>query len=407
MRDYIVIYRSTDKKPYDNKSKTRVAIDAFKKILTKYPNLKALIVVPTETLKNQWVSILDNQGLGLNSEVVVINTAAKKQYSCDLLILDEIHRVPADTFSQVFNTVKYKLILGLTATLERLDGKHSLIEKHCPVVDEVTLEVAKLNGWVSDFTEFQVIITAEDIENYKNYNKEFVQHFEFFNFDFNLAMSLLGASGIKNKLQLRDKMCQQNPNLNKSDVLKAINYHSRAFMSAMQNRKKYIYNHPQKIEIAREIIKHRADKKIITFSANTKMAESIGVGYVYTGKESKKKNRITVEEFAKLDKGVINTCQLANEGFDCPGLSVGIVMGLDSSSTKSTQRTGRVVRKEEQKYAEMFTLVIDNTAELEWYRKSHKEGTYVTIDVENLMHVLKGEPWVPYKKKLQNYTYRF
>ena len=146
--------------------KTKVAIDAFKKILTKYPNLKALIVVPTETLKNQWVSILDKQGLGLNNEVVVINTAAKKQYSCDLLILDEIHRVPADTFSQVFNTVKYKLILGLTATLERLDGKHSLIEKHCPVIDEVTLEVAKLNGWVSDFTEFQVIITAEDIENY-------------------------------------------------------------------------------------------------------------------------------------------------------------------------------------------------------------------------------------------------
>ena len=387
--------------------KTKVAIDCFKKVLTKYPHIKAIIVVPTDTLKDQWINILDSQGLSLNSEVLVINTAAKYNYTCDLLILDEVHRCPAETFSQVFKTIKYKLILGLTATLERLDGKHAIVEKYCPVVDEVTLEVARLNGWVSEFTEFQVIITAKDIDNYRNYNKEFVSHFEFFDFDFNLVMSLLGKTGFKNKIKLRDKMCESNPNLNKSEVLKQINYHSMAFMKAMQNRKKFIYNHPQKIEIAQEIIKHRSDKKIITFSANTTMAESVGIGYVYTGKESKKKNRITVEEFAALDKGVINTCQLANEGFDCPGLSVGIVMGLDSSPIKSTQRTGRVVRKEGSKYSEMFTLVLENTVECEWYRKSHKEGTYVTIDVENLMKLLKGESWSPYKKKIQNYTYRF
>lgn len=220
-------------------------------------------------------------------------------------------------------------------------------------------------------------------------------------------MSLLGKNGIKNKLKLRDEICKYNPSANKSDILKQINYHSIAFMRAMQDRKKFIYNHPQKIEVAKEIIKYRSDKKIITFSANTKMAESIGIGYVYTGKESKKKNRITVEEFAKLDKGVINTCQLANEGFDCPGLSVGIVMGLDSSPIKSTQRTGRVVRKEGTKYSEMFTLVLENTVECEWFRKAHPKGNYVTIDVENLIKLLKGEPWEPYKKKIQNYTYRF
>ena len=76
----------------------------------------------------------------------------------------------ADTFKQVFSKVKYKWILGLTATLERLDGKHIICEQYCPVVDTVTIEVAKANGWVSDFTEYQVIITAEDIDNYRQYN---------------------------------------------------------------------------------------------------------------------------------------------------------------------------------------------------------------------------------------------
>ena len=75
---------------------------------------------------------------------------------------------------------------------------------------------------------------------------------------------------------------------------------------------------------------------------------------------------MTIEEFSKLEKGVLISCQLANEGLDCSGLSVGIVMGLDSSPIKSTQRTGRVIRKEGNKFAEMFTLVLENTVEQEW-----------------------------------------
>ena len=387
--------------------KTKVGLNAIETIRKRYPALSVIVVVPTDVLRTQWIRQLDERGLGLNCKVVIINTASKQLDQCDLLILDEVHKFAADQFSHVFNTVKYKHVLGLTATIERLDGKHELIKRYCPVVDTVTIEVAKANGWVSDFTEYQVIISAEDIDNYREYNKEFVQHFEYFNFNFNLAMSMIGQSGLKNRLHYRDEICPNGSKEDKSKVLKEIMYHSMGFMHAMQNRKKFIHNHPQKIEVAREIIKYRADKKIITFSANTKMAEAIGVGYVYTGKEGKKKNRITIEEFEKLDKGVINSCKLAIEGFDCPGLSVGIVMGVDSSATKAIQSTGRVVRKEGSKYSEMFTLVMENTVEQEWFRKSHPKGDYVTIDVENLILMLKGESWSPYKKKIQNYTYRF
>ena len=387
--------------------KTRIGLNAIETVRKRYPELSVIVVVPTDVLRNQWLEQLDERGLGWNCKVEIINTASKTIDQCDLLILDEVHKFAADQFSHVFKTVKYKHVLGLTATIERLDGKHELIKKYCPVVDTVTIEVAKANGWVSEFTEYQVIISAEDIDNYREYNKEFVQHFEFFNFDFGLAMSMVGEKGLTNRLRYRDELCPNGSKEEKSKILKEIMYHSMGFTHALQNRKKFIYNHPQKIEVAREIIKHRADKKIITFSANTKMAEAIGVGYVYTGKEGKKKNRITIGEFKQLDKGVINSCKLAIEGFDCPGLSVGIVMGVDSSATKAIQSTGRVVRKEGSKYAEMFTLVMENTVEQEWFKKSHPKGDYVTIDVENLLKMLQGEEWSPYKKKIQNYTYRF
>ena len=387
--------------------KTRIGLNAIETVRKRYPELSVIVVVPTDVLRNQWLEQLDERGLGWNCKVEIINTASKTIDQCDLLILDEVHKFAADQFSHVFKTVKYKHVLGLTATIERLDGKHELIKKYCPVVDTVTIEVAKANGWVSEFTEYQVIVSAEDIDIYRDYNKEFVQHFEFFNFDFGLAMSMVGPKGLTNRLRYRDELCPNGSKEEKSKVLKEIMYHSMGFTHALQNRKKFIHNHPQKIEVAREIIKHRADKKIITFSANTKMAEAIGVGYVYTGKEGKKKNRITIDEFKQLDKGVINSCKLAIEGFDCPGLSVGIVMGVDSSATKAIQSTGRVVRKEGSKYAEMFTLVMENTVEQEWFKKSHPKGDYVTIDVENLIKMLKGEEWSPYKKKIQNYTYRF
>ena len=387
--------------------KTRIGLNAIETVRKRYPDLSVIIVVPTDVLRNQWLKNLDQRGLGLNCQVLIINTASKTLEQCDLLILDEIHKFAADQFSQVFKTVKYKHILGLTATIERLDGKHELLKRFCPVVDTVTIEIAKANGWVADFTEYQVMITAEDIDVYRQYNKDFVKHFEFFDFDFGVAMSMCGPKGIQNKFKLRDKLCPNGTKEEKSNVLKEINYHSVGFMRAMQNRKKFIHNHPQKIDVAKQIIQHRSDKKIITFSANTAMAEAIKVGYVYTGKDGKKKNRITIEEFEKLDKGVINSCKLAIEGFDCPGLSVGIVLGVDSSATKAIQSTGRVVRKEGAKYSEMFTLVVENTVEEEWFRKSHPNGGYITIDVENLLKMLKGEPWETYKKKIQNYTYRF
>ena len=250
-------------------------------------------------------------------------------------------------------------------------------------------------------------IDVEDINLYQDYNKQFTEHFEFFNYDFNLAMSMLGPKGLTNKIKYRDELCKDNPDM-KSEILKAIIYHANGFIRAIQNRKKFVYEHPEKIRLTQEIIKHRPDSKIVTFSANTKMAEAIGVGYVYTGKEGKKKNRITLEEFSTMSSGVLNTCKLAEAGMDIPGLSVGIMLGVNSSETKAQQTRGRVIRKEGDKTAEYFTLVINDTIESKWWQNSHKnDSNIIKIDSENLIKVLNGEPYETYTKKLKNYSYRF
>ena len=81
---------------------------------------------------------------------------------------------------------------------------------------------------------------------------------------------------------------------------------------------------------------------------------------------------------------------------------------MDSSATTSIQRKGRVIRKEGDKHAEIFTFVINNTVETKWFEKSHtKDSKYITIGVKGLMQVLNGEEPELYTKPIPKLTFRF
>ena len=388
--------------------KTRTAFNCIESVLKKYPEFRVMVVVPTETLKNQWQEQIDKRGLSFNVEVYIINTVIKHNWNCKILIIDECHRYASTDFSKIFEKVNYKYILGLTATFERLDRKEGIISKYCPVIDTVTTEEALFNGWVSKFTEYRVLIDVDDIDVYKQYNKEFTEHFEFFQFDFNLAMSMVGKNGYKYRLAYRDQLLSDNATQQeKSQMLKNITYHAMGFMQAIQKRKAFINNHPKKVEIARKIIEARQSKKIITFSNNVKMAEAIGYGEVYTGRTSKKRGSNMITAFNKCKSGVLNSCQKVNEGLDIQGLSVAIVLGTDSSKIKAVQRRGRAIRFEQDKIAEVFNIIINNTAENEWFVKAHQGEQYITVDEANLDKILNNESFETYKKPVQRLVFRF
>jgi len=284
----------------------------MKKIQSKFPQFNMLVVVPTTALKDQWLKLLVEWDLPF-VQVEVINSVVNKQWDIDMLILDEEHRYASNLFKKVFECVHYKLILGLTGTFERLDGRHQLIQKYCPIVERVSVQEALINGWVSNYNEYQVLLDVDNIDEYREINKEFIQHFEFFGFSFETVMSMLGKNGFENRKQYANEMCKDKSRW--TEYFKSVNFHAMGFMRAMTAKKNFINNHSKKIEVARLIIENRPNSKIITFSNNTRMAESIGMdGYVYTGKTSKKKGRLSLEEFAKKEKGVLHSCAKLNEG---------------------------------------------------------------------------------------------
>lgn len=383
--------------------KTRVALKIIKWLQSLHPEITIIVVVPTTGLQEQWVEELDKFGCSREYvEVYVINSVIKNTHTCNLLILDECHRYASADFKKVFDMVTYNMILCLTATFERLDGKEKLIAKYAPVVDKVSIQECLANKWVSNYKEYVVVIEPNDLDEYDKLTAEFMTHFEFFDYDFGTAMSMVGKNGWKNRYNYAKEICQNSAQL--KDTFKTVTIHAMGLMRAMQARKKYISSHPEKLRVAEEIIAHRPNSKIITFCATVAMAEQIQEGYVYTGKDSKKGNRVTLNEFSKMKSGVLNTVKKANEGINLPDLDVGIMLGVDSSKIKHAQTRGRVVRYQEGKNAEYFTLILKDTVEVEWWRRSQGKDSCEVIDEDNLMHVLNHEPYETYKEPLKQFV---
>ena len=385
--------------------KTRGGLMAISRFLKKNPTKSVIIVVPSEPIQRQWNQELIDWNLFQQCSVKTMSDTSVNKYSCTLLVIDEIHKVGAPTLLNIFKNVQYTIILGLTATFERLDGKDEIISKKCPIVDTISVEEAIENKWLADYREYEVLIEPEDIDVYKEVNKEFYEHFSYFNYDFNLAMKC--ATDWKRRSELAKERCREDQSEDFKTVNKQILVHAMGFSRTLQARKKDIYNHPKKIELTNLILENRQDKKCITFSATVAMAEKIKYGAVYSGKDSVKKGRMNLQEFVQQDGGVLNTVMKLNEGFNCPDISVSVILGFNSSSTTKKQRVGRVIRQKEGKVAEVFTLVLKGTVEEEWFRKSTSTGRYIPISEENLIDVLQGRPFNPKKKKQTKMMFRF
>lgn len=376
--------------------KSRITLMLIVSLLKSNSKASVLIVVPTEFLKEQWIDQLIEWDLIDNCKVEIINTVIRSEWICDLLVIDEVHLTASDTFRKVFEVVQYSMILCLTATLQRLDGKEVLIKQYAPVCDSITLSEAQREGWVSPIKEYVVLLDV-DLTEYKAWDQKFNGYFAYFNWDFNIAMRC------STDWKFRNTYAKQM-GLSPKDVLgMAMNW-----MRCMRKRKEFVMSHPKKLEVCKQILNARKDKKCITFSATIKDSEQLGVGQVLHSKQSKKKNAEIIKEFNEAESGVLCTSKAADQGVDIKGLSVGIIMSIDSSKIRKTQRTGRIIRFEEGKTAELFTLVIRGTQEWRWFQNSNTSKNAIVLSEDQLKLVLSGEELITRQRdQFEDTEFRF
>ena len=359
--------------------KTRTALTAIELLLKKNSNAVVLISVPTEVLKEQWMSELIKRGIFSNCKVEVINTIVKGDWDVDLLVQDEIHICGSQTFSQIFERVNYNFILGLTGTLERLDGKEALIKQYCPVCDIVTMDEAIKNKWVAPVKEYAVLLDV-DLTEYNEWNRKFNGFFSFFNYDFSLAMNCVKSMIDRRKyaklLGVKESVVTAN---------------AMSWMKCLRARKEFIMSHPKKLEVAKKILNARQDKKCIVFCSTIKDCEKLKMGVVLHSKQKKKQNAEILAKFNEAETGIISSSRALNTGVDIKGLSVGIILNTNSSKIIKVQSRGRVCRFEEGKEAELFTILIKGTQEVTWHANASTGSYYQTINESQLDKVLAGE----------------
>jgi superfamily II DNA or RNA helicase len=368
--------------------KTYTAVLAIQKTNEQHPEKTILVVVPTKHLKTQWTAEIEKNNL-INTDVVVINSGVKRKRQCDFLILDEIHNYGSTVFSKIFEVVTFDWILGLTATLQRKDGRDFMIRDIAPVVDSVTLTEALKEGYVSDFKTYNVPLIMSDKyrSEYRKMNDDFNYYFSKFGHDFNTAMHCLQSNYaceniarkyLVNKEQVKIWAVQFNRNL--------------------AARKKFLYTYPPKIDAAKQII-DALDLKTITFSesidfANKLTKKTMPWSTSYNSKMAKYQRKVALENFEddKSDVRVINTAKALDEGFDVPGVELAIICSGTASERQNIQRTGRAIRFQEGKTGYIVNLYVKDTQDEKWLKSRQKNSvnTIALKSVDDLLYQIAG-----------------
>lgn len=420
--------------------KTRIATEAVGVMRRVEAARSYLVVVPTIQLKEQWEEGLTSLGMMGNGQVVVINglVRSKTPITIELLILDEIHRYAAKDFFKVFDVVKYEYILGLTATLKRLDKKHKLLEEKAPIIDRMSLLEARRDKYLALFREYNLGIemTQEQREAYRELAKMYGYNMDKFHQDFDLMRrcsmgikpwkvgegvwrmptvveyaSRLGWRG-NSPIEAAHLMAlnESSPRGQKGRDLWGNDTHpycpQRLYvqaingMRAIREIKEFIHANMSKRDATVELIT-RFNRKTIVFGETISRAEEIhallpDITVLYHSKMTKKeKDKSMLQVMSNPDILAILTARALDQGFDWPQVQLGIIESRTSSTTQQTQRRGRVVRLHTfvdgtEKEGVIINVYLKDTKDYDWLNKA-QVGSGPSKWVDSLEEILRAE----------------
>jgi len=395
--------------------KSRIGIHAIQLLRRNNPDRRVLIVVPTRLLKTQWEAELKKWKLMHNVEVWVINSVIKGVHNCDLLIIDEMHRAAADTFAATFAVVNYRYILGLTATMSRLDNKHFVLESYAPIFTKLSMAQARQRGWVANYREYWIGLELDEDgrAQYDQLQEQYTRFFRIFEMDFDTVKQALVDSTLRESIGRRLNLDARFVHGAASNTLR--------YLRLMR---KFVIEYPSKMNAAYELIS-ALDRKTLTFGESIMTAEALSEkigdksmafhsemkplmketfkdkrykteagarrGAIRTEGEYKLKHGYHTVQVRKMKKiagaklkeyilhKIANTAQLMtvctakslNEGFDFPGAQLGVTTSRSSSPTTYVQQTGRVVRLSDGTLRPiMVHIYLKNTKDQNWLNKA-------------------------------------
>jgi len=268
-----------------------------------------------------------------------------------LLIVDEVHHLPADKFRAIALGMFSPYRLGLSATVTREDGRHE--------------ELFPLMGGVVYHKSPQELVEAGYLSPYR---------IETIKVD-------LTPDERKKFEELRKRYKELSRGMEFEELVKAAKNGDELAAEALKVRselRQLIHNAKRKIEKVKEIVSKEIQKgsKILVFTQYIEQAEELGKvlgAPVMTGETEKKVRDRNFQLFREGLERVLVLTTVGDEGIDIPDANVGIIVAGTGSKRQFIQRLGRLLRPKEGKQAVLYEIVARGTPE-ELESRRRKEG---------------------------------
>lgn len=321
----------------------------------------ALIVAPTLDLVEQWVRLLKDHfqvpvgslGGGTHDpQVLTVSTYDSAAIHMErlgnrwgLLILDEVHHLPSDMYRWVAEASIAPFRLGLTATLERSDGRHHDIATLVgpTVYSRSTRDLA--GGVLSEYDVelVEVPFSAQDLEIYTQARETYRGFVEA------RRIKLGGARGWQNFLRETSRSREGR----------------MAFKAYLVQKRLALGHMAKRDEVARLLNKHASEQTLI-FANDNATVYALSQRLLcpaLTHHTSLTERAEILERFRNGTYRAVVTSRVLNEGVDVPAASVAIILSGTGSVREHVQRLGRILRHQEGKRAILYELITPDSAE--------------------------------------------
>jgi superfamily II DNA or RNA helicase len=320
-----------------------------------------LVVAPTLDLVRQWYDLL-RTSFGVHVGVVgggehdvqplTVTTYDSAHQHMEhlgarfgMVVFDECHHLPSPAYALAARMCLAPFRLGLTATLEREDGRHAeLVGLIGPTV--YRRDIVELSGeWLADYEVEHIAVDLSPDER-AEYEAERA-----------LYRAFVARQGIR----------MGSPDGFQEFIMRsAMSAEGRRAMQAYRRQRELAFTAPAKLDyLAMLLGRHRHDRALIFTQDNT-TAYAISRRFLVPIITHQTKVTERSEILAGLAEGAyaaVVTSRVLNEGVDVPAANVAIVVSGSGSVREHVQRLGRVLRKAEGKRAVLYELVTAGTGE--------------------------------------------
>lgn len=333
----------------------------------------ALIIAPVRDLMYQWHHRIQ-QRLGIDAGIIgdsihIVKSLSVTTYdsACiymekygahfDLLVFDECHHLPGPTRQDAARMSVAPYRLGLTATLERSDGRHIHLETLIgPVVYTLPLEEVR-GRTLADFEPIRIAVhlTEQEQQRYSELSGRIREH---------MAMKV-----------------QETPTYSWNEVCAEASRdpEARRILQAKRLKDQIEDRADEKLKTLEDLFRLHAEDRVLVFTGSNHMAREVSRRFLipcllhHCGKKERME---MLDGFREGRYRAIVANQVLDEGVDIPAAKVGVVIGGSASSKQAVQRLGRILRKQGDQRATLYEVICEDTAEVRRSRQRRKSDAY-------------------------------